>query len=278
MLARAWTVAQALRARRGWRLDNAFVERFWSARFGAAAFEVSAHMSLFFEPPRPDRRAFVLQVVPSFPKGTPPATVDEASRQLRSSLGERYGRIQGHPALFAKVMTDKPRHILAEIAHVEHALTGRAATPVSAGPRSPDHRLWHIVEALRASSWLISSLSFSRMIGDERRALHASINVTVDAARGRGGLGATIGSWTSRTNKRWTRFCATAATGLAADGFRVDEQSPQVFHAGASDRGSEQHPCFDAGGRVRSLARRRRRGRRVVRARLMAEAAKVGSS
>jgi hypothetical protein len=130
------------------------------------------------------------------------------------------------------VRTDQPRQLLAEIAHVEHVLGGRAARRFGPNPRSQDRGRWHVVEALRASSWLTGSLSFIRKIGDEHRQLRAGIGVLVDSASGRPGLDANFCGWVPRTNRRWTQFCKTTAVGFTAAGFRVNKQEPCFFHLG----------------------------------------------
>ena len=232
---RGWTVAQQLRARRGWLLDGAFVERFWSVRLGAAAFEMSAHVSLFFHGPGPGSASMVVQLNSSFPVAMPPAVKEQAIQYLRTSLGERYRDAPDAPGqgrLWAKVRTDKPKQLLAEIAHVEHVLGGRAARRFGPSPRSQERRRWHVIEALRASSWLIGSLTFGRMVGDKHRALCASIGVSVDSETGRHGLNANFGGWVPRANKPWTQFCDNAAVGLTAEGFRVNQQEPCFFNFG----------------------------------------------
>ena len=243
---RAWTVAQELRARHGWLLDQASVQRSWSAHFGAAAFEISAHVLLLFDGP-----CTVVALTSSFPKAMLGATAKEVIQHLRASLGERYRSDPTGDRLVTAVRTDKPRQLLAEIANVEHVLGGRAARRLGPSPRSQDRRRWHVVEALRASSWLTGSLSFTRKIGDEHRHLGASIGVLVDSASGRPGLAANFAGWVPRTNKRWTQFCDNTAVGLTAEGFRVNEQEPCSFHFGrwvaglSGTRALKQADAFD---------------------------------
>ena len=222
---RAWTIAQELRARRGWLLDRAAFQRAWRMRLGATAFEVSAHVLLLFESP-----SMVVQLAFSFREDTPRAIATEIVQHVRASLGERY---RGHPRgdhLVGVVRDGQPRQLLAEIAHVEHALGGRAARRVGPSPRSKDRRRWYVVEALRAWSWPITSSSFARTIGDEHGHLHASLGVLVDSASGRPGLAANVDGWVPRTNRRWTRFCERTAANLAATGFRVGNQKACEFH------------------------------------------------
>lgn len=163
----------------------------------------------------------------------PRASAEEAVQYLHASLGERYRSVPTGDTLVTAVRTDKPKQLLAEIAHVEHVLGARAARRFGPIPRSQDRRRWHVVEALRASSWPIGSLSFSRNIGDdEHRQLRGSIGVLVESASGRPGLNANFAAWVPQTSKRWTQFCDNTAVGLTTDGFRVNEPGPLFFHAG----------------------------------------------
>ena len=243
---RAWTVAQELRARRGWLLDQASFQRSWSVHLGAAAFEISAHVLLLFDSP-----CMVVQLTWKFPKAMPRATAEEAVQHLRASLGERYRNAPSGDHLTTAVRTDKPKRLLAEIAHVEHVLGGRAARRFGPSPRSQDRRRWHLVEALRVSSWLIGSLSFLHKIGDEHRQLAGSIGVLVESASGRPGINANFAGWVPRTSKRWRKFCDDTAVGLTAKGFRVNAQESGFFQcgrwvAGLNDpRGLKQADEFD---------------------------------
>jgi hypothetical protein len=194
---------------------------------GAAAFEISAHVLLLFDGP-----CMVVALTSSFPEAMPPANAEAAVQYVHASLGERYRNDPPGDRLVTAVRTDKPKQLLAEVAHVEHVLGGRAARRFGPSPRSQDRRRWHVVEALRASSWRIESLSFSRKVGDKHRQLWASIGVLVDSASGRPGINANFAGWVPQTSKRWTQFCGDTAVGLAAKGFRTRPLEPCFFHAG----------------------------------------------
>jgi len=149
------------------------------------------------------------------------------------------------------VVSDKPKQLLAEIAHVEHVLGERAARRRGPSPRSRDHRRWYVVEALRASSWLLGSLSFGRKVGDTHRRITASIGVLVDSASGRPGLSANFAGWVPKTSRRWRQFCDDTAVGLTRQGFRVNEQTASFFQAGrwvaglSDTRALKQADVFD---------------------------------
>ena len=223
---RAWTVAQKLRARRGWVLEDASFLRSWSVRLGGAAFETSAHVSLFFN------GGMVIALTPSFPKSAKAPKVAKALEFLRSALGDRYWVSPPGDSILTKVRSDKPRQLLAEIAHVEVIFGGPVASRPGPSPRSSDDRHWYVVEALRASSWVLGSLGFCRNVGNQRRSIAARIGVLVDSASGRPGISANFGGWVAQTNKRWTQFCDDTVVGLTEQGFRVDEKSPSFFSAG----------------------------------------------
>jgi hypothetical protein len=230
-------------------LDYAFVERSWSVRLGAAAFTVSAHISFFFEGPEPRGGGMVVQLAFSFPVATPPAIKEQARQHVRTCLGERYRDRQQQ--LVAVIRTGKPKQLLSELAHVEQVLGGRAPKRFGPSPRRKDRRLWHVVEALRASSWLVSSLTFTRKLGDERRGLHASIGVIVDATDGRRGIAANVGGWFPQSSKRWRKFRDDTVLRLTAEGFRAAAQEPRFFHLGrwvaglTGTRASRQADAFD---------------------------------
>jgi hypothetical protein len=236
---RAWTVAQELRARRGWLLDAASFQRSWAVH-GAAAFEVSAHVSLFFH-----SQCMVVSLT------WKPSKARAALESLHASLGERYRSDPTRTSLVVSVRTDRPARLLAEIAHVEQVLGAGAVRRFGPSPRSQDRRRWHVVDALRAGAWRIGSLTFSRSIGDEHRHLGASIGVLVDSASGRPGLNANVAGWVPRTSKRWRQFRDDTAVGLTAEGFRINEQSACFFHAGRwiagldSARALHQVDAFD---------------------------------
>jgi hypothetical protein len=221
----AWSVAQKLRARRGWLLDEAFCQRSWTVQLGATAFETTAHVSFFFDAP-----GMVITLTPSFPKAPRAATCADALELLRSCLGERYRISPLGDSVFTKLRSDKTKQLLAEIVHVERVFGERIARRFGPIPRSRDQRRWYVVEALRASSWLLGTLSFSRKIGDEQRGLGANVSVIVDSARA--GLSVHFGGWVPKTSERWTQFCDATAARLTTDGFRIDEQTPSFVHAG----------------------------------------------
>ena len=223
---RAWAVAKELRARRGWLLDNAHFHRTWSVRLGSAAFEIYSFVTLFFDGP------CFIQINCTFPNAMPRATAEEVMQHLRTALGERYRGDPKRDSLVVGMRTDKPTRLLAELARVEHVLGGRAPRQFGPSPRSQDDRHWYVVEALRASSWWIYSLSFSHKVGDERGQLWPSLGVGVDSDRGQPGLNANFAGWVPRTSKRWRQFRDHAAACLTAKGFRVTEPRAEVFHAG----------------------------------------------
>lgn len=223
---RAWTVAQELRARRGWMLEDACFQRSWTVRHGAAAFETSAHVSFFFDAP-----GMVISLTPSFPKRASAANVADTLQFLRSCLGDRYHGSPLKDGIWMKVRADKPKQLLADIAHVERVFGKRVAKRFGPSPRSQDHRRWYVVKALRASSWQLGSLRFSREMGDKQWGLGASIGVLVDDASGRPGLSATFAGWVPRPSKRWTRFCDDTALALTRDGFHLDERTASFFCA-----------------------------------------------
>lgn len=243
---RAWTVAQKLRARRGWMLEDAAFQRSWTVRHGADSFETSAHVSFFFGAP-----GMVIALTPSFPKSTRAANVADALQLLRSSLGDQYDVSPLGDSIWMKVRSDKPTQLLADIAHVEHVFGQRLARRFGPSPRSQDHRRWHVTEALRASSWQLGSFGFSREMGDKQRGLGARIGVLVDSASGRPGLSATFAGWVRKPSKRWTRFCDDTASALTRDGFHIDERTASFLCAtrwGAglsSTRALKQTDVFD---------------------------------
>ncbi len=190
----------------------------------------------------------VLQLTSKFPKAVSPAIAEESRQYLRASLGERY---RSPRELVTVVRTDKPIHLLAEIAHIERVLGGRAARRFGPSPRSRDRRRWHVVDALRASAWPLGSLSLSHKLGDGHRHLSASIGVLVESASGRPGLNTNFAGWVPRTSKRWTKFCDTAAVDLTAAGFRINEKESHFFQAGrwveslSGTRALHQAEAFD---------------------------------
>lgn len=214
----AWSIAQDLRARRGWVLDNATCCCTWSARFGATAFEISAFVSLFFD------TACIIQL--TLPRTMLLATAFDVVDQLRGSLGERYRNNPMGDGVVARVRIDKA---LAEIARIERVLGRRAPMQFGRSPRSPAARNWHVVEAFRATSWRIRSLSFGRKIGDERGQLLASIGVGVDS--GRPSVYANLAAWVPRTNRAWTEFCSRTERELSASGFRIHERQKSTLYA-----------------------------------------------
>ena len=225
---RGWTVAGQLRARRGWHLDGAHLRRSWAVRLGEIAFEVTAYVSWFLH----DSPSMVVALESTFPEGFPKAIADEAVQGLLAALGEGYRNEPQGRRVVRIVRTDQPKPLLAEVAHVEHVLGARVAKRFGPSPRSQDRRRWHVVEALRASSWQIGSLSFSRRVGDQRRQLWASIGVLVDSASGRPGIDASFVAWVPRSSKRWSQFCNDTTAGLAAEGFRAAAREPRFFQIG----------------------------------------------
>jgi len=223
---RAWTVAQKLRARRGWVLEDASFGRSWSVRLGDAAFDTSAHVSLFFN------GGMVVALTPSVSKAASAPTVADALEWLRSSFGDEYWVSPLGDSILTKVRSDKPTRLLAELARVETIFGERVARRPGPSPHSSNDRHWYVVEALRASSWGLGSLGFCHSVGNQRRSIAARIGVLVDSASGRPGISANVGGWVSRTNKRWTQFCDDTIVGLTKEGFRVKANTPSLFSAG----------------------------------------------
>lgn len=225
--ARAWGVTQQLRSRRGWFLDEAHLSRSWSVRIGEVAFELSAYVSFWFED-----GGFVLQLTPTFRKGTRRKTVEAVLQSLGAAFGERYRVNAISKSIWTKLRTDDPKQVLSEIANVERALGTRAVAARGGTPRSQDGRRWMIVNSMRAKSWKLASVTFSRWVGDRTQRIWPSIAVIVDSATGRSGLAAHFAAWTHEPNERWTRFIDDAALRLTADGFKFHEKESRSIHAG----------------------------------------------
>jgi hypothetical protein len=244
--ARAWEVAQQLRARRGWFLDQADLGRSWSIRVGSLTFELSAHVSFFF-----DDSGFVLSLTPTFRKGTRRKTKAEVVQSVRALFGERYRTDPLGDSVWTKLRTDEPAHVFAEIEHVERVLGGPSAKRIRTGPRSQDGRRWHIVNTLRSKSWHVGSLTFSRKVGDRAQQIWPSIGVLVDSATGRPGLSANFAAWVPEPNERWTKFSDDTTHRLTANGFTLNEKEPRSFQAGrwipglSGARALKQAQAFD---------------------------------
>jgi hypothetical protein len=207
-------------------LEDAFFQRSWSAGLGGAAFDTSAHVSLF------SNGGMVVTLTPSVSKAASAPTLAGAVEWLRSSLGDQYSVSPQGNSVLTKVHSDKSTRLLTEIARVETIFGGRVASRPGPSPRSSNDRRWYVVEALRASSWGLGSLGFCRNVGNQRRAIAAGIGVLVDSASGRPGISANFGGWVPQANKRWRQFCDDTVVGLTKEGFRVEAKTPSLFSAG----------------------------------------------